>query len=70
MPTLRSLLLILLAGVGALYGQLTQLDLRMQSRDVDFSGASATKPFKSGHGVAVLPADKARCITGWMPPRA
>ncbi len=33
------------------YGQLTQLDLRMQSRDVDFSGASATKPFKSGAGL-------------------
>src|SRR5580692_11088795 len=36
---------------GALYGQLTQLDLRLQSRDVDFSGASATKPFKSGTGL-------------------
>jgi hypothetical protein len=36
---------------GALYGQITQLDLRLQSRDVDFSGASATKPFKSGTGL-------------------
>jgi hypothetical protein len=36
---------------GALYGQLTQLDLRLQSRDVDFSAASATKPFKSGTGL-------------------
>src|SRR5581483_1662852 len=36
---------------GAMYGQLTQLDLRMQSRDVDFSGASATKPLKSGAGL-------------------
>src|SRR5579862_9755828 len=36
---------------GAMYGQLTQLDLRMQSRDVDFSGASATKPLKSGTGL-------------------
>jgi hypothetical protein len=36
---------------GALYGQLTQLDLRLQSRDVDFSEAGATKPFKSGNGL-------------------
>jgi hypothetical protein len=36
---------------GAMYGQLTQLDLRLQSRDVDFSGASATKPLKSGTGL-------------------
>jgi hypothetical protein len=36
---------------GVLYGQLTQVDLRLQSRDVDFSGASATKPFKSGNGL-------------------
>ena len=36
---------------GTLYGQLTQLDLRLQSRDVDFSAASATKPFKSGTGL-------------------
>jgi len=41
---------ILLAAVtsGALYGQITQLDLHFQSRDVDFSAATATKPFKSG----------------------
>jgi len=36
---------------GALYGQLTQVDLRLQSRDVDFSAASATKPFRSGSGL-------------------
>ena len=36
---------------GVLYGQLTQLDLRLQSRDVDFSAASATKPLKSGTGL-------------------
>src|SRR5271166_1513899 len=48
---LSSLLLVLFGGVCALYGQLTQLDLRLQSRDVDFSGASATKPFKSGTGL-------------------
>ncbi len=36
---------------GALYGQLTQVDLRLQSRDVDFSAASATKPFRSGNGL-------------------
>src|SRR6202044_1626711 len=45
----KALLIALFAG--ALYGQLTQLDLRLQSRDVDFSGASATKPFKSGTGL-------------------
>jgi hypothetical protein len=36
---------------GTLYGQLTQVDLRLQSRDVDFSAATATKPFKSGSGL-------------------
>ena len=51
MPIFRILLLMMLGGVGALYGQLTQLDLRLQSRDVDFSGASATKPFKLGTGL-------------------
>ena len=35
----------------ALYAQLTQVDLKLQSRNVDFSGASATKPFKSGAGL-------------------
>ena len=41
---------ILLLGfaAGVLHGQITQLDLRFQSRDVDFSTANATKPFKSG----------------------
>ena len=41
---------IVLVGVvaGMLHGQITQLDLHFQSRDVDFSAASATKPFKSG----------------------
>jgi hypothetical protein len=33
---------------GLLKGQITQLDLHFQSRDVDFSSAAATKPFKSG----------------------
>ncbi len=32
---------------GTLYGQ-TQVDLRTQSKSVDFSGANTTKPFKSG----------------------
>ena len=45
----RGLLIALFAGT--LYGQLTQVDLRLQTRDVDFSGASATKPFKSGNGL-------------------
>src|SRR5256885_8700315 len=41
---------ILLLGLaaGVLHGQVTQLDLHFQSRDVDFSTANATKPFKSG----------------------
>ena len=39
--------------IGFADGQITQLDLRTQSRDVDFSGASTTKPFKAG---TVLPA--------------
>ena len=51
MSIFKIALLLLLGGVGALYGQLTQLDLRLQSRDVDFSAASATKPFKSGTGL-------------------
>jgi hypothetical protein len=51
MPIFRILLLATLGGSGALYSQLTQLDLRMQSRDVDFSGSSATKPFKVGTGL-------------------
>jgi len=49
MSICRSLLIAIFAG--ALYGQLTQVDLRLQSRDVDFSGASATKPFRSGTGL-------------------
>lgn len=47
----RVLLLVMLGGASVVYGQLTQLDLRLQSRDVDFSGASSTKPFKSGTGL-------------------
>jgi hypothetical protein len=41
---------ILLLGVvaGMLHAQITQLDLHFQSRDIDFSAATATKPFKSG----------------------
>jgi hypothetical protein len=49
MPICRSLLIAIFAC--ALYGQLTQVDLRLQSRDVDFSAASATKPFRSGSGL-------------------
>lgn len=47
------ILLILAAfgGASALPGQLTQIDLRLQSRNVDFSAASATKPFRSGTGL-------------------
>ena len=41
---------ILLAAFGSvlLNAQITQLDLHFQSRDIDFSAANATKPFKSG----------------------
>ena len=35
------------ACAGALWGQ-TQVDLRTQSKSIDFTGANATKPFKSG----------------------
>src|SRR6266851_7403206 len=41
----RSLLVAFYAAT--LYGQ-TQVDLRTQSKSIDFSGANATKPFKSG----------------------
>jgi hypothetical protein len=51
MPISRILFLAILGAAGTLYAQLTQLDLRMQSRDVDFSGATATKPFKLGTGL-------------------
>jgi hypothetical protein len=39
--------------IGVADGQLTQVDLRTQSKSVDFSGANTTKPFKAG---TVLPA--------------
>ncbi|MGA2211875.1 MAG: hypothetical protein ABSH31_01270 [Bryobacteraceae bacterium] len=45
------LLLATFGGAGALDGQLTQIDLRLQSRNVDFSAASSTKPFQSGTGL-------------------
>jgi len=38
-------------GVVALPAQTTQVDLRWQSKSVDFSAASATKPFKSGNSL-------------------
>lgn len=34
-----------------LFSQPTQIDLRLQSRNVDFSGANATKPFKASTGL-------------------
>jgi hypothetical protein len=51
MPNWRFLLLATFGAAGALYGQLTQIDLRLQSRDVDFSGASSTKPLQLGTGL-------------------
>ena len=43
-----SQLLCPMLGAGLVYGQITQLDLHFQTKDVDFSSANATKPFKSG----------------------
>jgi hypothetical protein len=51
MRNFRILVLAAFGGAGALHGQLTQIDLRLQSRNVDFSAASATKPFRSGTGL-------------------
>jgi len=52
MPKRRILLLLAtFGGASALFGQLTQIDLRLQSRNVDFSGASATKPLRLGSGL-------------------
>lgn len=53
-------ILLLAVNIGLLCGQVTQLDLRYQSKNVDFSGANATKPFKSG---AILPS---LCAVGEM----
>ncbi len=53
-------LLLMIAAAGVLHGQITQLDLHFQSRDVDFSTANATKPFKSGATLPVI------CGTGEM----
>jgi hypothetical protein len=47
----KTLLFVMFACFGVVHGQPTQLDLRLQSRDVDFSGASSTKPLKSGTGL-------------------
>ncbi len=41
-------ILLIIVAAGALHGQITQLDLHFQSRDVDFSTANSTTPFKSG----------------------
>src|ERR1700731_1584475 len=41
-------ILLGVVAAGALHGQITQLDLHFQSRDVDFSTANSTTPFKSG----------------------
>jgi hypothetical protein len=49
MTPIHRVLLALLCG-GALQAQITQIDLRLQSKDVDFSAANLTKPFKSGTG--------------------
>jgi hypothetical protein len=41
-------ILLMVGAAAALHGQITQLDLHFQSRDVDFSTANSTAPFKSG----------------------
>jgi hypothetical protein len=41
-------ILLVACAAGALHGQITQLDLHFQSRDIDFSTANSTTPFKSG----------------------
>jgi hypothetical protein len=41
-------ILLGVVAAGALHGQITQLDLHFQSRDIDFSTANSTTPFKSG----------------------
>jgi len=48
----RVRLLLMMTGLGIVNGQ-TQVNLRTQSRDVDFSGASSTRPVKTG---SALPA--------------
>ncbi len=52
-------LFVCLGGASLISGQ-TMVDLRTQSKSVDFSGANATKPFKSG---TILPAN---CAVGEM----
>ena len=42
------ILMVLCAGPNRVLGQSTQVDLRTQSRDVDFAGAVSTRPLKSG----------------------
>jgi hypothetical protein len=51
MRNCRILLLATFGSAGALFGQLTQIDLRSQARDVDFSGANSTKPLQLGTGL-------------------
>jgi len=41
-------ILLMVGAAAALHGQITQLELHFQSRDVDFSTANSTAPFKSG----------------------
>src|SRR5260370_18473150 len=48
---MRQLIIYAASCAGILWGQ-TMVDLRTQSKSIDFSGANATKPFKSG---TVLP---------------
>ena len=44
---MRQLIIYVASCAGILWGQ-TMVDLRTQSKSIDFSGANATKPFKSG----------------------
>jgi hypothetical protein len=53
-------ILWIIGAAGALNAQITQLDLHFQSRDVDFSTANSTTPFKSGTSLPSL------CSVGQM----
>jgi hypothetical protein len=52
-------LILIASSIVVLHGQ-TQIDLRTQSKRIDFSGAQSTKPIKAA---AVLPAT---CVEGEM----
>jgi hypothetical protein len=44
-------ILLMLVCSGSIFSQPTQIDLRLQSKNIDFSNANATKPFKASTGL-------------------